>query len=188
VGLAEAAIRDSIAVHEQLLEGLAVTALIEAAELVTRALARGRKLLVFGNGGSASDAAHVAAEFVGRFRRERRALPAMSLATNDSAMTAIANDFGFEQVFVRQLEAFGVDGDVAMAISTSGRSANVLAGIRTARRLGIATIGLTGAGGDDLALEVDVCLRVPSTNTARIQEGHILLAHVLCELAEHDLA
>jgi D-sedoheptulose 7-phosphate isomerase len=186
--LAEAAIRDCVAVQAQLLETPRVTALVEAAVMLATSLSRGGKLLLFGNGGSASDAAHIAAEFVGRFQRERRALPAIALAANNSAVTAIANDFGFEHVFVRQLEAYGVAGDAAIAISTSGKSPNVLAGVQTANRLGIGTVGLTGAEGNELAREVDICLRVPSTNTARIQEGHILLAHVLCELVDHELA
>jgi D-sedoheptulose 7-phosphate isomerase len=186
--LAEAAIRDSIEVHERLLDGGAAPAVAEAASVVARSLARGGKLLLFGNGGSASDAAHVAAEFVGRFQRDLRAFPAISLAANQSALTAIANDYGFEQVFARQVEAFAAPGDVAIAISTSGESANVLAGVRCARRLGLETIGFTGESGGGLADAVDVCLRVPARSAARIQEGHILLAHVLCELVERELA
>jgi D-sedoheptulose 7-phosphate isomerase len=186
--VAEAAIRDSIDVHQQLLDEASVTRLADAAGTVARSLTQGGKLLLFGNGGSASDAAHVAAEFVGRFQRERRPYPAISLGTNQSALTAIGNDYGFEQVFARQVEAFGAPGDVAIAISTSGESPNVLAGVRCARRLGLATIGLTGENGGELAAEVDVCLQVPSRTTARIQEGHILLAHVLCELVERELA
>ncbi len=186
--LAEAAIRDSIEVHERLLDGPAIAALGDAASLIVRSLAHGGKLLLFGNGGSASDAAHVAAEFVGRFQRERRAFPAISLSTNQSALTAIANDYGFEHVFARQVEAFATPGDVAIAISTSGRSANVLAGVRMARRLGLGTVGLTGERGGELDAEVDVCLRIASRSAARIQEGHILLAHILCELVERELA
>jgi len=129
----------------------------------------------------------VAAEFVGRFVAERRALPALSLSSDDSAITAIANDYGFPRVFARQVEAFGSPGDVAVAFSTSGRSPNVLEGVRTPRELGMTSIGLTGGDGGELAAAVDVCLRVPSSITARIQEGHILLAHVLCELVEHGL-
>ena len=129
----------------------------------------------------------MAAEFVGRFVAERRALPALSLSSDDSAITAIANDYGFPRVFARQVEAFGSPGDVAVAFSTSGRSPNVLEGVRTARELGMRSIGLTGGDGGERAAAVDVCLRVSSTTTARIQEGHILLAHVLCELVEHGL-
>jgi len=186
--VAAAAIRDCIASQERLLEEERLRSLVEAARLIVESLSHGGKLLLFGNGGSASDAAHIAADFVGRLQRERRALPALSLCANDSAITAIANDFGFEHVFVRQLEALGNRGDAAVAISTSGRSANVLAGVSAARDLGLATIGLTGANGAELAAAVDVCLSVPATNTARIQEGHILVAHVLCELVERQLA
>lgn len=184
----ESGIRDSIAVHEQFLEASYVSELIGAADMISGSLLRGGKLLLFGNGGSASDAAHVAAEFVGRFQRERTALPAISLATNASALTAIANDYGFDRVFARQVEALGAPGDVAVAISTSGKSRNVIEGVQAARRLGLGTIGLTGAEGNDLAVEVDICLQVPSSTTARIQEGHILVAHVLCELVERELA
>jgi len=185
--LVTAAIRECIAAQERLLDPAYVVRIVEAGELVASSLAKGGKLLLFGNGGSASDATHVAAEFVGRFQRDRRALPAVSLCTNDSAITAIANDYGFEQVFVRQLEALGASGDVAIAISTSGRSLNVLAAVQAARRLGIGTIGLTGGDGGTLGSEVDVCVRVPARSTARVQEGHILVAHVLCELVERKL-
>lgn len=185
--LVEAAVRDSISVHEHLLEASYVSELIEAAHMLSGSLLRGGKLLLFGNGGSASDAAHIAAEFVGRFQRERPALPAISLATNTSALTAIANDYGFDRVFARQVEALGAEGDVAVAISTSGKSVNVIEGVRTARGLGLGTLGLTGAEGNNLAAEVDICLQVPSSTTARIQEGHILVAHVLCELVEREL-
>ncbi|HTX30148.1 MAG TPA: D-sedoheptulose 7-phosphate isomerase [Solirubrobacteraceae bacterium] len=184
----ETAIQDSIAVRERLLDEMSVAAVVSAAEMVTRSLARGGKLLLFGNGGSASDASHIAAEFVGRFQRERRAFPAISLAANQSSLTAIGNDYGFEHVFARQVEAFAAPGDVAIAISTSGRSANVLAAVRCAQRLGLGTIGLTGETGGELGALVDICLRIPASSTARVQEGHILLAHVLCELVERELA
>jgi D-sedoheptulose 7-phosphate isomerase len=186
-GVASTIIRDCIAAQQRLLERSSLRAIVDAALLITRSLSNGRKLLLFGNGGSASDAAHIAAEFVGRFQRDRRALPALSLSANEAAVTAIANDFGFEHVFVRQLEALGSEGDVAIAISTSGRSANVLAAVQAAAGLGIATIGLTGADGGDLGGAVDVCLRAAGTSTARIQESHILVAHVLCELVERQL-
>jgi D-sedoheptulose 7-phosphate isomerase len=186
--IAAAAIRESVATQTALLDDDRVQGIVAAARLMTESLSRGGKLLLFGNGGSASDAAHVAAEFVGRFQRERRALPAISLGTNLSSITAIANDYGFDRVFERQLEALGGPADVAVAISTSGRSANVLAGVDAARRLGMGTIGLTGADGGQLVSAVDVCLRVPALNTARIQESHILISHVLCELVERELA
>jgi D-sedoheptulose 7-phosphate isomerase len=185
--VAEAAIRDCISVQERLLEREHLRTMIQAAGLLMSALSSGGKLLLFGNGGSASDAAHVAAEFVGRFQRERRPLPALSLASDQAAVTAIGNDYGFEQVFARQLQAFGQSVDVAIAFSTSGRSANVIAAVKEARRLGMGTIGLTGADGGELADAVDVCLRVPARSTARVQESHILVAHVLCELVEREL-
>ena len=188
VAVAAAAIRESVATQTALLDDEHIQGIVAAAGLMTESLARGGKLLLFGNGGSASDAAHVAAEFVGRFQRERRALPAISLGTNLSSITAIANDYGFDRVFARQLEGLGGPDDVAVAISTSGRSSNVLAGVDAARRLGMGTIGLTGADGGQLAAAVDVCLRVPALTTARIQESHILISHVLCELVERDLA
>jgi D-sedoheptulose 7-phosphate isomerase len=185
--IARAAIEQCVEVQRGLLDRVTLAAVVDAADLINHAFAQGGKVLLFGNGGSASDASHVATEFVGRFMAERRALPALSLSSDDSAVTAIANDYGFARVFARQLEALGNQGDVAVAISTSGRSANVLEGVRTARDLGMTSIGLTGADGGELALAVDICLRVPSSVTARIQEGHILLAHVLCELVERRL-
>ena len=159
-----------------------------AAKLAVEALSAGGKLLLFGNGGSAADAQHLAAELVGRFRVDRRALPALALTTDSSIITALANDIGTEAVFARQLEALGREGDVAIAISTSGGSANVLAGVTTARRLGIRTIAVTSTGGSELAGACDVALCVPSADTARIQEAHITIGHVLCELIEDALA
>ena len=157
-------------------------------DLVAEALAAGRKLLLFGNGGSAADAQHLAAELVGRFQRERRPLPAIALTTDTSALTAIANDYGYDQVFARQVRALGARGDVALAISTSGRSPSVLRAVEVCRELGIETIGLTGGDGGTLAGLVHLCLRVSaSTDAARIQETHILIGHVLCELVERRL-
>ena len=163
-------------------------ALARAVELVGDALAAERKVLLFGNGGSAADAQHIAAEFVGRFARERRALPALALTTDTSALTAIANDYGYEHVFARQVHALGVAGDVALAISTSGRSPNVLRAVEACRERGVRTIGLTGGDGGPLATMVDVSLRVSaSTHSARIQETHILVGYVICELVDHRL-
>ncbi len=159
-----------------------------AIDLIADALAAGRKLLLFGNGGSAADAQHLAAEFVGRFQRERRPLPAIALTTDTSALTAIANDYGYDEVFARQVSALGAAGDVALAISTSGRSPSVLRAVDVCRELGIKTIGLTGGDGGTLARLVDLCLRVSaSTHAARIQETHILIGHVLCELVDRRL-
>jgi D-sedoheptulose 7-phosphate isomerase len=180
-------IRASISAHEALLAEEPLEAIARAAEAIAEALRAGHKLLLFGNGGSASDATHIAAEFLGRFQRERRSLPAIALSDNTSAITAIANDFGFEHVFARQLRGLGAPGDIAMAISTSGRSANVLAGAAAAGALGLRTIALTGAGGGELAAAVDIAIAVPATETARVQEAHILIAHVLCELVEREI-
>lgn len=184
---AEAAITASIAAHQALLEPDRLAALVAAAEVVRDCLSAGGQLLIFGNGGSASDAAHIAAEFVGRFQRERRGYPAVALGDNASAVTAIANDYGFERVFARQVEALGRPGDVAVAISTSGRSPNVVAGAVAARDAGLRTIALTGAQPCPLSDIADVCLHAPAAVTARVQEGHILMAHVICDLVERDL-
>lgn len=163
-------------------------ALVAAIGHVTAALRAGRKLLLFGNGGSAADAQHIAAEFVNRFRMDRRPLPAIALTTDTSALTSIANDFGYEQVFAKQIRALGQPGDVAIAISTSGNAANVLAAIPACRDLGITVIALTGGSGGRLAPLADVSLCVDATaETARIQETHILIGHVICELVDLQL-
>jgi D-sedoheptulose 7-phosphate isomerase len=172
----------------QVFLGEGATALEHAVELVAEALAAGRKLLLFGNGGSAADAQHLAAELVGRFERERRPLPAIALTTDTSALTAIANDYGYDEVFARQVRALGARGDVALAISTSGRSASVLRAVEACTELGVKTIGLTGGDGGELVGMVDLCLSVSaSTLAARIQETHILIGHVLCELVDRRL-
>jgi D-sedoheptulose 7-phosphate isomerase len=159
----------------------------EAANVLLTAFRSGRKLLLFGNGGSAADAQHIAAEFVGRFLPNRRALPAISLAADTSALTALGNDFGYESVFARQIEALGVSGDVAMGISTSGNSANVLLGLDAARKAGLRTIGLTGASGGKITDHAEILFCVPSKVTPRIQETHITLAHILCEVVDREL-
>lgn len=159
-----------------------IDALLEAIETIAKAFEDGNKLLVFGNGGSAADAQHIAAEFVNRFKIERPGLPAIALTTDASALTSIANDSGYAEVFARQINALGRSGDVALAISTSGNSPSILRALRECRRRRIATIGLTGGGGGRLARSADVVLRVSSTKeTARVQETHILIGHVLCE-------
>jgi D-sedoheptulose 7-phosphate isomerase len=163
-------------------------ALERAVELVAGALGAGRKLLLFGNGGSAADAQHIAAELVGRYQRERRGLPAIALTTDTSALTAIANDYGYDDVFARQVRALGARGDVALALSTSGRSPSVLGAVAACREIGIGTVGLTGGTGGELAGAVDVCLCASaSTLSSRIQETHILVGHVICELVERRL-
>lgn len=159
----------------------------QAASLVVETLRAGRSVLLFGNGGSAADAQHIAAEFVGRYVEDRPALPAVALTTDSSALTAIGNDYGFEQVFARQVRALGRPGDLAIGISTSGTSANVNAGLAAARELGLRTIGLAGRGGGELARIAEVCIVVPSRVTARIQEAHIAVGHILCELVDREL-
>ena len=156
-----------------------------AVDLIAVAVTSGHKLVLFGNGGSAADAQHIATEFVGRFLRERRPLAAVALTTDTSALTAIANDYGYEEVFSRQVLALARPGDVALALSTSGQSPSVLRAVSACRALGVRTIGLTGGNGGALAGMVDVSLRVSaSTLSPRIQETHILAGHVLCELVE----
>ena len=163
--------------------------IVQVAQLIGGAFQAGHKVLLFGNGGSSTDAAHIAAEFVGRYKRERAPLPAIALATDIAAITCIANDYGFEELFARQVRAHGQRGDVAVAISTSGNSPNVLKGVEAAKALGLTTIAWTGGTGGKLAGMVDYAFVVPSTLTARIQESHITLGHVLCELIEdHVLA
>src|SRR3989441_8330177 len=163
-------------------------ALERAIELVTEALAGGHKVLLFGNGGSAADAQHIASELVGRLTRERRPLPAIALTTDTSALTAIANDYGYDQVFARQVRALGAAGDVAIALSTSGNSPNVLRAVEACRETGLHVIGLTGGDGGALAPVADASLRVSaSTRSMRIQETHILIGHVICEMVDRRL-
>ncbi|MBI5031573.1 MAG: D-sedoheptulose 7-phosphate isomerase [Chloroflexi bacterium] len=164
-----------------------ISILDEIAQLLIEALRAGGKVLVFGNGGSAADSQHIAAELVSRFRRERGALPSIALTTDTSILTAIANDYSFDRVFARQVEALGQKGDVALGISTSGNSPNVLSGMMAAREQGMRAIGFTGEDGGKLKDCVDLCFRVPSRNTARIQEAHITIAHALCEIIEQEL-
>ena len=154
---------------------------------VRTALEKGRKLLICGNGGSAADSQHMAAEFVGRFVKERQSLPALALTVDTSLLTAVGNDYGFDCVFSRQVEGLGQEGDVLIAISTSGNSANVVKAVKTAKEKGIYVIALTGENGGILAKESDLCLAVPSQVTARIQEMHIMIIHMICEIAEADI-
>ncbi|HEX4169299.1 MAG TPA: D-sedoheptulose 7-phosphate isomerase [Bryobacteraceae bacterium] len=159
-------------------------ALERIASEMTRALLDGRKVLWCGNGGSAADSQHLAAELMGRFRRERCGLPSIALTTDTSALTAIGNDYGFDKVFERQVEALCVPGDVLVGISTSGNSKNVCAAMEAAGKIGAFTAALTGEGGGAMAKFADVTLPVPSRDTARIQEGHILCGHMLCDWVE----
>jgi D-sedoheptulose 7-phosphate isomerase len=180
-------IERSIEVHSRLISAC-LPALTVAADALILAYRTGHKALFFGNGGSAADAQHLAAEFVGRYLRQRGPLPALALNANTSAVTAIANDYGYEQVFARQIQALAVAGDVAVAISTSGNSPSVVEAVMCARRLGLFTIGLTGASGGRLQGVVDALMAVPSDETPRIQECHILLGHALCDAVEHGVA
>jgi D-sedoheptulose 7-phosphate isomerase len=161
--------------------------IVQAAELMIAAFRDGRKVLLFGNGGSSTDASHIAAEFVGRYHRDRKPLCAIALTTDMAALTCIANDYDYTEIFARQIRAHGLKGDVAIAISTSGNSVNVLKAVEAARAAGLTTIGWTGGDGGKLAGMVDHAFVVPSTVTARIQESHITLGHVLCELIEEGL-
>lgn len=177
----------SIEVHERLIS-VCLPQLTAAAEALVSAYCRGHKALFFGNGGSAADAQHLAAEFVGRYLRERRPLPALALNANSSAVTAIGNDYGFDQVFARQIQALGAPGDIAVGISTSGNSQNVLEGILCARQLGLLTIALTGSTGGRLLDVADILIAVPSDETPRIQECHILIGHALSDAVEQAIA
>lgn len=181
-------IQGSLAAKQALLADAEVLRSVrEAAKIVSDALGEGHKLLVFGNGGSAADAQHIAAELVGRYLRDRHALPAIALTVNTSALTAIANDFSFDRVFARQVEALGQAGDVALGISTSGNSRSVLLGLKAAKSKGLLTLGLTGGTGGALRQVAERCIAVPSDDTPRIQEVHILIGHILCEIVEREV-
>jgi D-sedoheptulose 7-phosphate isomerase len=180
-------IESSIEVHALLLEAC-LPAMAVAADALIAAYRGGRKALFFGNGGSAADAQHLAAEFLGRYLIERRPLPALALHTDTSAVTSIANDYGYEHVFSRQIQGLGIAGDVAIGISTSGNSPNILEGLRVAHQMGLYTIGLTGAGGGSMRELVDVLIAAPSSETPRIQECHILVGHALCDAVERAIA
>ena len=182
-----ASLEEGIELRKKLAENSA-SVIFEAARLISDCLRSGGKILLFGNGGSAADAQHIAAEFVGRFVRERAGLPAIALTTDSSILTAVGNDYGFDRVFSRQIEALGRANDVAIGVSTSGHSPNVLAGVEQAKSLRIKTIGLSGKDGGALANACDISIVVPSTNTARIQECHITIGHIFCELIDSELS
>jgi phosphoheptose isomerase len=177
-------LREGVRTRERLLENCRAE-LAAAATLVRDAVRAGHKILLCGNGGSAADAQHIAAELVGRFVRERAPLPAIALTVDTSILTSIGNDYGFEHIFARQVEALGAAGDVLVAISTSGKSPNVIAACRAARARGVHVLGLTGGSGGLLGDLSDVCIRVPSRNTSRIQECHLTIGHLLCEVVDH---
>jgi len=181
-------IEASIAAKQKLLQDATqVSTIAEVSRVIVEAVRQGKKILLCGNGGSAADAQHIAAEFVGRFAFDRPALPALALSVNTSCVTAIGNDYGFDLVFSRQIEALGQKGDVAIGISTSGNSANVIHAMSTSKRLGLHTVALSGCTGGKLMDEVDFCLRAPSNDTPRIQECHILMGHIISELVEHTI-
>ena len=186
VALVEAMLRDAARLHDR----MAVEAgagVIAVADVMLEAFGRDAKVLIFGNGGSAADAQHFACELVGRFLRNRRALPAMALTPDTTTLTAIANDYGFDRVFVRQLEALGRQGDVAVAISTSGASANVVAALQFARSRGLKTVAFTGGSGGPVGAAADVHVNVPHDLTPRVQELHRTLIHAVCDVIERQI-
>ena len=156
-------------------------------KLILSAIKNGKKVLIFGNGGSAADSQHIAAELMGRFQKEREAIAAIALTTDSSALTSLGNDYEFEVIFSRQIEGLGNKGDIALGISTSGKSKNIINAFKKAKELGLVTVALTGKGGGDLTGICDIALVVPSSNTARIQEAHITIAHIICELVEEAI-
>jgi D-sedoheptulose 7-phosphate isomerase len=183
-------VHSCFAAHREVMDAVErhlAPAIADVAALMIDAFRRGGKLLVMGNGGSAADAQHLAAEIVGRFRMERKALPAIALSTDTSILTAVGNDYGFDSVFRRQVEALAGEGDVVMGISTSGSSPNVLEALRCAREMGCRTVGLLGRDGGAIKELADMDLTVPGRDTPRIQEAHITIIHILCELVEQGL-
>jgi D-sedoheptulose 7-phosphate isomerase len=174
---------ESIQVKEEILRSQ-IGKILEIADIVIEALKKNGKVILFGNGGSASDSQHIAAELVGRFKKDRTALAAIALTVNTSVLTSLANDYGYEVIFARQLEALAQKNDVAIGISTSGKAKNVSNGLRQAKKMGLRTVALTGGDGGEIAKLADVSLVVPSSVTARIQEAHITIGHIICELIE----
>lgn len=180
-------IRASIATKQLILEDENLIARIkEASEKITLALKNGNKLLFCGNGGSAADAQHLAAEFSGRFYKDRKALPAEALHVNTSYLTAVANDYSFEVVYSRLVDGIGNEGDVLIGLSTSGNSRNIVNALETAEKKKIFTIGLTGASGGEMKKNCRILLNIPSDDTPRIQEAHIMMGHIICQLVEED--
>lgn len=184
--MAEQGLRESIEVKEALMRDSTAT-ILDMADMISRAFRGNHRLFLFGNGGSAADAQHVAAEFVNRFQRERPPLAAIALTVDSSVLTSIGNDFDFEEIFVKQLRALAQPGDVALGISTSGRSPNVVKALKWAAEHRVQTVGWTGAGGGEMDAYCDILLRAPSRVTARIQECHITVGHILCLLVDEML-
>jgi len=186
--LIKSRLQESARLKEEILDSIETVKIIaKIAEVIIEAYRKGKKVILFGNGGSAADAQHIAAELVGKYYLERAPLPAIALTVNTSSLTAIGNDYSFAQVFVKQLEALGEAGDVAIGISTSGNSENVLKALKAAKEKGLITIGFTGKKGGKLKDLVDYCLHIPSDDTPRIQEGHITVGHIICEIVEREL-
>ena len=177
---------ESIQVKEEILR-TQIGQIVEIAELMIDCLKKDGKVIVFGNGGSASDSQHIAAELVGRFKKDRSALAGIALTTNTSVITSLANDYGYDVIFSRQIEALGKKNDVVLGISTSGKARNVALGIKQAKKMGIKTVALSGGDGGEIVKLADVSLLVPSKVTARIQEAHITIAHIICEMIEQEL-
>lgn len=177
---------ESIQVKEDLLR-TGVGRIKEISDMVIDALRKDGKVLIFGNGGSASDSQHIAAEFIGRFKKDRGALAAIALTTNTSVLTSLANDYGYDVIFAKQVEALGNKNDLVIAISTSGKAKNVIQGVKQAKKMNIKTVALTGGDGGELIKTADVSLVVPSSVTARIQEAHITISHIICEIVEQTL-
>ena len=182
----EQRLADHLAVLQKLMASDLPLKLEQCAERIEKALSEGHKVLFCGNGGSAADSQHLAAEFVGRFQTERKGMPAIALTVDTSILTAVANDYGYDTVFARQVQALGKPGDVLVGISTSGNSQNVLLAIEEAKAKGMVCIGMTAEGCGKMADACDICLAVPAKVTARVQEMHILMGHFLCELVDHD--
>jgi D-sedoheptulose 7-phosphate isomerase len=181
-------IRSSLEVKSALLHDKDLHSLVmTVGQRMVEALRKGNKIIYFGNGGSAADAQHLGAELTGRYMRDRQGLPGLALTVDASSITAIANDYSYEMVFARQLESLSNPGDVAVGISTSGNSANVLRAVKVGRERGLLTVGMTGRSGGKLKSEVDYCICIPSEDTPRIQEAHILIGHILCEIIEEVL-
>ena len=177
---------ESIQVKEEILRSQ-IGQIVEIAQLMIECLKKDGKVIVFGNGGSASDSQHIAAELVGRFKKDRSALAGIALTTNTAVLTSLANDYGYDVIFSRQVEALGKKNDVVLGISTSGKAKNVALGIKQAKKMGIKTVALSGGDGGEIVKLADVSLLVPSKITARIQEAHITIAHIICEMIEQEL-
>ncbi len=182
----ESSLNESISIKTELLSN-SVESVIQIANILIEAFKQGHSLYLMGNGGSAADAQHISGELVGRFKKNRKALPALAFTTDTSVLTAIANDFGYDQCFERQVDAFVKDGDVVIGLSTSGNSSSIINATLLAKKRGAKTIAFTGKGGGKLKDDVDVCLEIPSTDTARIQECHITIGHILCSIIEKEL-